>query len=191
MYVVIEGVDTSGKSTQIELLKEKFKSAIFTKEPGGTNLGKNIREILLNGEVKSYIAELFLFLADRSEHFEEVVRPCLDRLVISDRGFVSGIAYAMSNGLNMELKEMIELNKLALNSTFPDLIILLKIDKETIKKRLSKKSQDNIEKRGIEYLLDVQKNMQNILKELDIRYIEIDASKNIDQIHKIIMENIK
>ena len=191
MYVVIEGVDTSGKSTQIELLKQKFKSAVFTKEPGGTNLGKKIREILLNGEVKSYIAELFLFLADRSEHFEEVVRPCLDRLVISDRGFVSGIAYAMSNGLNIELKEMIELNKLALNSTFPDLIILLKIDKESIKKRLSKKSQDNIEKRGIEYLLDVQKNMQNILKELDIRYIEIDASKNIDQIHKIIMENIK
>ncbi len=191
MYVVIEGVDTSGKSTQIELLKQKFKSAVFTKEPGGTNLGKKIREILLNGEVKSYIAELFLFLADRSEHFEEVVRPCLDRLVISDRGFVSGIAYAMSNGLNIELKEMIELNKLALNSTFPDLIILLKVDKETIEKRLNKKSQDNIEKRGIEYLLDVQKNMQNILKELDIRYIEIDASKKIDQIHKIIMENIK
>lgn len=191
MYVVIEGVDTSGKSTQIELLKQKFKSAVFTKEPGGTNLGKKIREILLNGEVKSYIAELFLFLADRSEHFEEVVRPYLDRLVISDRGFVSGIAYAMSNGLNMELKEMIELNKLALNSTFPDLIILLKVDKETIEKRLNKKSQDNIEKRGIEYLLDVQKNMQNILKELDIRYIEIDASKKIDQIHKIIMENIK
>ncbi len=191
MYVVIEGVDTSGKSTQIELLKQKFKSAVFTKEPGGTNLGKKIREILLNGEVKSYIAELFLFLADRSEHFEEVVRPCLDRLVISDRGFVSGIAYAMSNGLNIELKEMIELNKLALNSTFPDLIILLKVDKETIEKRLNKKSQDNIEKRGIEYLLDVQKNMQNILKELDIKYIEIDVFKDIEEIYEILVEYIE
>ncbi len=191
MYVIIEGIDTSGKSTQIELLKQKFKDAIFTKEPGGTNLGKEIREILLNGKVVSSIAELFLFLADRAEHFEEVVKPHLAHLVVSDRGFVSGIAYAMSNGLKIELKEMIELNKLALNSTFPDMVILLKIDKETIIKRLGKKSHDNIEKRGIEYLLSVQKNMQNILKELGIRYIEIDASKKIEQIHNIIMENIK
>jgi len=191
MYVVIEGIDTSGKSTQIELLKQKFQDAIFTKEPGGTDLGKEIREILLNKEVKSSIAELFLFLADRSEHFEEVIKPHFTQLIISDRGFVSGIAYAMSNGINIELKEMIELNRLALNSIFPDLIILLKIDKETILKRLSKKSHDNIEKRGIEYLLNVQKNMQNILRELDIRYIEIDASKKIEEIHNIIMENIK
>ena len=191
MYVVIEGIDTSGKSTQIELLKQKFQDAIFTKEPGGTDLGKEIREILLNKEVKSSIAELFLFLADRSEHFEEVIKPHFTQLIISDRGFVSGIAYAMNNGINIELKEMIELNRLALNSTFPDLIILLKIDKETIIKRLNKKSHDNIEKRGIEYLLNVQKNMQSILRELGIRYIEIDASKNIEEIHNIIMENIK
>ena len=191
MYVVIEGVDTSGKSTQIELLKQSCKDAVFTKEPGGTKMGKKLRDILLEGHVQSYIAEFFLFLADRAEHFEEVIKPNFEKLIISDRGFVSGIAYALSNQIEIDLKEMIRLNKIALNSYLPDIVILLKIDKETIIKRLGEKNRDNIEKRGIEYLLNVQKNMQNILNELGIKFVEIDASKSINEIHKIILENIK
>ena len=191
MYVVIEGVDTSGKSTQVELLKQRFQDAVFTKEPGGTKLGKQLREMLLGGLIQSYVAEFFLFLADRAEHFEEVIKPNPEKLVISDRGFVSGIAYAMSNHIGIDFKEMIKLNKIALSSHFPDIVFLLKVDKDTIIKRLGKKSKDSIEKRGIEYLLDVQKNMQNILKELDIKYIEIDASKDIEEIHEILVENIK
>ena len=191
MYVVIEGVDTSGKSTQVELLKERFQDAVFTKEPGGTKLGKQLREMLLGGLTQSYVAEFFLFLADRAEHFEEVIKPNLEKLVISDRGFVSGIAYAMSNHISIDFEEMIKLNKIALSSHFPDIVFLLKVDKDTIIKRLGKKSKDTIEKRGIEYLLDVQKNMQNVLKELDINFVEIDASKDIEEIHEILVENIK
>jgi len=191
MYIVIEGVDTSGKSTQIELLKEKFKDAIFTKEPGGTKIGVKIRQMLLEDSLKSHIAELFLFLADRAEHFKEIIKPNLDKLIISDRGFISGIAYAMSNHSEVQPKDMIELNKMALEGHFPDIVFLLKVDKELIIQRLGKKDKDTIEKRGIEYLLDVQKNMQNILKELNIKFIEIDASKTIEEIHKIITENIK
>ncbi len=191
MYVVIEGVDTSGKSTQVELLKERFQDAVFTKEPGGTKLGKQLREMLLDGLTQSYVAEFFLFLADRAEHFEEVIKPNLEKLIISDRGFVSGIAYAMSNHISIDFKEMIKLNKIALSSHFPDIVFLLKVDKDTIIKRLGEKSKDTIEKRGIEYLLDVQKNMQNVLKELDIKFVEIDASKDIEEIHEILAENIK
>jgi len=191
MYIVIEGVDTSGKSTQVELLRKRFQDAVFTKEPGGTKLGKQLREILLGGLMQSYVAEFFLFLADRAEHFEEVIKPNLEKLVISDRGFVSGIAYAMGNHIEVDFKEMININKIALSSHFPDIVFLLKVDKDTIIKRLGKKSTDSIEKRGIEYLLDVQKNMQNILKEMDIKYVEIDASKDIEEIHEILVENIK
>ena len=191
MYVVIEGVDTSGKSTQVELLKERFQDAVFTKEPGGTKLGRQLREMLLGGLTQSYVAEFFLFLADRAEHFEEVIKPNLEKLVISDRGFVSGIAYAMSNHISIDFEEMIKLNKIALSSHFPDIVFLLKVNKDTIVKRLGKKSKDTIEKRGIEYLLDVQKNMQNVLKELDIKFVEIDASKDIEEIHEILVENIK
>ena len=61
MYVVIEGIDTAGKSTQLDLLKKKLPNAIFTKEPGGTTLGLKLRTMALNGEAKSKIAEMFLF----------------------------------------------------------------------------------------------------------------------------------
>ena len=74
MYAVIEGIDTAGKSTQLELLKEKLPYAIFTKEPGGTPLGIKLRNMALDGEAKSKIAEMFLFMADRAEHIEEVIK---------------------------------------------------------------------------------------------------------------------
>jgi dTMP kinase len=190
MYVIIEGIDTSGKSTQIELLKNKFKNAVFTKEPGGTGLGVKIRQMLLEGHVQSTKAELFLFLADRAELFEEIIKPNLNNLIISDRGFVSGIAYAMSNHIKVDFDEFLKLNALALDGNFPDIVFLLRVDKKTILQRLGRKEQDNIEKRGIEYLLDVQKNMQNIIKKINTKYIEIDASKSIDEIHKEIVKNI-
>ena len=72
MYIILEGIDTAGKSTQLDILKQKYPTAIFTKEPGGTNLGTNIRDMVLNGKAKSKVAEMFLFLADRAEHIFEV-----------------------------------------------------------------------------------------------------------------------
>ena len=87
MYVVIEGIDTAGKSTQLEILKQKYPEAIFTKEPGGTEIGTKIREMVLNGEAKSKVAEMFLFLADRAEHSFQVVKQNPDSIIISDRGF--------------------------------------------------------------------------------------------------------
>ena len=68
MYLVIEGIDTAGKSTQLDILNKKFPQAVFTKEPGGTALGIKLREMALSGEAKSKTAEMFLFLADRAEH---------------------------------------------------------------------------------------------------------------------------
>ena len=73
MYVVVEGIDTAGKSTQLDLLQKKYSNAVFTKEPGGTDIGIKLRAMALNGEAKSPIAEMFLFLADRAEHIEEVI----------------------------------------------------------------------------------------------------------------------
>ncbi|MGB3751277.1 MAG: dTMP kinase, partial [Arcobacteraceae bacterium] len=94
MYVIIEGIDTAGKSTQLEILEKKYPEAIFTKEPGGTKVGQKIREMVLAGEAKSKVAEMFLFLADRAEHSYEVVKKHPDDIIISERGFLSGIAYA-------------------------------------------------------------------------------------------------
>jgi len=184
MYIVFEGVDTSGKTTQIELLKKIYPDAIITKEPGGTSIGQEFRDILLHKGLKSFKAELFLFLADRAEHFEEVIKPNLDKLIISDRGFISGIAYALTNHPNLDINFLISLNKFSLSNSLPNKVILFKTNKELILKRMSKKSEDSIEKRGLEYLLKVQENMIKVLKTLDINYTIIDSSKTIEEIHK-------
>lgn len=186
MYVVLEGVDTAGKSTQIEILKNKFKDAIFTKEPGGTKLGVKLRELILNGEANSNIAEMFLFLADRAEHTKEIIKPNLDSLIISDRSFISGIAYA----LNEDINSLLTLNSLALDGVLPDKIILLELSKSELENRLSNKQNDSIEKRGVEYLLSIQTRMKDIIQKLNINHKFIDASLQIEKIEKEIEDFI-
>lgn len=188
MYVIFEGVDTSGKSTQIELLKKEREDIVATKEPGGTKIGERIREIVLFEGVKSEIAETFLFLADRAEHFKEVVKPALDenRIVISDRGFISGIAYRMANNEKEDLDFLIKLNLLALENTLPDKVVFFKTSKELIKSRISGKRRDLIESRGEDYLLKVQDYMEKVIKKLNLDYIIIDAKESIEKINKTI-----
>ncbi|MEA3552931.1 MAG: dTMP kinase [Campylobacterota bacterium] len=184
MYVIIEGIDTAGKSTQLDILKQNYPEAIFTKEPGGTDLGVKLRQMVLNGEAKSKVAEMFLFLADRAEHSYEVVKPNKDNIVISDRGFLSGIAYAKSAPLEIA----ISLNIMALNGAFPDKIVILELSKEELENRLSQKEQDSIEKRGSQYLLDIQTRMIetiemiNNMSETKIDFIVIDAKKSIEEV---------
>ena len=180
MYVVIEGIDTAGKSTQLELLENKYKEAVFTKEPGGTDIGIKLRAMALNGEAKSKIAEMFLFLADRAEHIEEKIVPNLDKMVISDRSMISGIAYASI----FELEKMIELNLLATNNILPSHAILLELTPEELKYRLSQKQNDAIELRGIEYLINIQNRMKETIIKLEINHLFIDASLKIEEIEK-------
>ena len=191
MYILFEGIDTCGKTTQIELVAKKFQNAIITKEPGGTEFGKHAREILLNDSLSSKRAELLLFLADRAEHHEEVIKVNHDKLILSDRGFLSGIGYALANG-DFEFKHLLELNKFALEDTFPDLIILFETTMETLKERTSAedKELDGIELRGLEYLMSVQKHMRESLEKLDIPYLLIDATDSIQNIEEKITKHL-
>jgi len=188
MYVIFEGIDTSGKSTQINLLKKTLKNAIFTKEPGGTGLGKKLRDLLLNTKITSVEAEIFLFLADRAQHYQEVILPNKDKLIISDRGFISGISYALANHPFLDIDFLIKLNQFALQNTFPDKIIFFETNEDLIIQRLDKKEKDFIEQRGIKYLLLVQENMKKIMRRLNLNFYTIDASKSIEQIQKQIKE---
>jgi dTMP kinase len=190
MYILFEGVDTSGKSTQATLLQNYLKDSILTKEPGGTKLGLTIRDLVLHQGVGSHKSELFLFLADRSEHFKEVILPNLDKSIISDRGLVSGISYALANHKDYDLDFLIDLNSFALDGTLPDKIVLLKTDKELIKSRMSDKKEDMIEKRGIDYLLKIQDLMIKVIEKLDVDFIILDANESIETLHKKIKEFI-
>ncbi|GAA8109680.1 dTMP kinase [Helicobacter pylori] len=188
MYVVLEGVDGAGKSTQVELLKDRFKNALFTKEPGGTKIGESLRRIALNENI-SELARAFLFLSDRAEHAESVIKPALKekKLIISDRSLISGMAYSEFSSL--------ELNLLATQSVLPTKIVLLLIDKEGLKQRLSLKSLDKIENQGTEKLLTIQQKLKThayLLKEkFGCEVLELDAQKSVGDLHRQIVAFIE
>ena len=190
MYILFEGIDGAGKSTQIARLAAAFPQAIVTKEPGGTKLGENLREILLKENDLDKRAEILLFLADRAEHFGKIIKPNLDKMILSDRGFVSGMAYALACG-NFSFEELLNLNKFALQGNFPQKIVFFKADESTLRSRLNSRAQmDGIEARGFGYLLRVQDAMEEILQKLGVRYVTIDAAWDEEKITNLIKEFI-
>ncbi len=190
MYIVVEGIDTCGKSTQIELLTRAYPQAIITKEPGATELGSKIRELVLYSDGLCPVTELLLFLADRSNHASAVIKPNLGRLIISDRSLISGMAYALASK-KFDFEWLKKLNRFAMQDIMPDAIILFKIKEETLRARLGEKSHDMIEQRGIEYMLDVQQQLEFVAKALDIKTLLIHAEDSIDDIHTQIDNFIK
>lgn len=189
MYIAIEGIDTAGKSTQIEALKNHFPDALITKEPGGTAIGKEIRKLVLSAKTKSKRAEFLLFLADRAEHVEEIIEPNLHKMIISDRSAVSGVAYALTQG-NISTNELVSLNDFATKKIYPQKIFLLRLTKEELEFRLSQKELDGIELRGSEYLLQIQDSIKKASQLLDLTLVEIDATKPINEITKEILKDI-
>ena len=190
MYILFEGIDGAGKSTQIARLAATFPQAIVTKEPGGTKLGENLREILLKENDLDKRAEILLFLADRAEHFGKIIKPNSNKMILSDRGFVSGMAYALAGG-NFSFEELLNLNKFALQGNFPQKIVFFKADENTLRSRLGSRAQmDGIEARGFGYLLRVQDAMEGILQKLGVRYVTIDAAWDEEKITNLIKEFI-
>ena len=186
MYILFEGIDTCGKSTQIELIRRKYPDIIVTKEPGGTVFGERAREILLEGSIHSVRAETLMFLADRAEHYDEIVLPHRDDMLISDRGFLSCIGYAMAHS-DVSMEELIRLNRFALHGDWPDHIVFFETDMSTLKQRTGEKTLAGIEQRGLEYLLEVQKYMRNALRRLSLPYLIIDAREPVENIHQKIL----
>ncbi|AHE94173.1 TPA: dTMP kinase [Campylobacter fetus subsp. venerealis] len=192
MLVNFEGVDGVGKSTQISLLKEFRNDAVITKEPGGTEFGLMVRDYLLKNASKiSNKTEIFLFLADRAEHYEKVLKPNYANLVLNDRSFVSGMAYAMANDSSLDIGLLLDLNKFALNGDLGDKFVFLKADEILLRNRLfSRGTSDEIEMRGIEYLMRVQGFMSIILSDLKFDVLEIDASLEVLEIQEKIRKFI-
>lgn len=193
MHILFEGIDGVGKSTQIEIISKILPNCVKTHEPGATQFGKKIREILLNGDYDlSKNAEMFLFLADRAEHCDKFLSQNFDKTILCDRGFISGMAYAISNDKNIDANFLLELNLFVLGKNLPNAIVLFQADENTIKNRLNARSiTDRIEKRGIEYLLDVQENMLKLISTSSIPHIVIQAQKDTKTITNEILEFIK
>ena len=190
MYIAIEGIDTCGKSTQISLLKEALPEAVFTKEPGGTEVGAKLREILLGDYELDSRAEFLMFLADRAQHSHFLLKPALEqnKTVITDRSLISGLAY--SNKLFDESFK-VHATKFAMDGVAPDLCVLLELDEDELVSRLGAKEHDRIEKQGIAYLLEVQSNIIKYAEVLGVKLLKISAKMDRDKICQTIIDNIK
>lgn len=142
MFITFEGIEGTGKSTQIHKVKEFFeaqgKEVFLTLEPGGSRVGKELRKMLLHVDSKDItpIAELFLYLADRAQHIAQVVRPELEagKVVLCDRFADSTMVY-QGYGRGLDIPTLKQLNDVAVDKTWPDLTLVLDLDPEIGLKR--------------------------------------------------------
>lgn len=148
LYIVLEGVDSCGKSTQSLRLAENL-GATLTREPGGTAVGERLRSILLDPTYTSItpLTELLLMNADRVQNLSEIVSPSLasGRNVVSDRSFISTLAYqGIVRGLDFDLA--LQVCEIAMGSVRPDIVILLDIGIEQVKARRGKGLHDSTDR---------------------------------------------
>jgi len=196
LFITFEGVDGCGKSTQLELLKDYFiksgRKVVVTREPGAKGLGETIRTILLDydGDVSDR-CESFLFLADRAQNIDIIVKPALKegKIVLCDRHTDSSAAY-QGYGRGLDIEQINYLNDLATNSLKPDLTFVFDIDTETSMARVGK-NQDRMEKEGIEFQNRVRKGYLEIARKEPNRVKVINASKSIEEIHNEVLKIIK
>ena len=202
LFITFEGGEACGKSTQIKLLKDYIASRpdkedfVFIREPGGTKLGENIRELLLNYEEDSPTpkSELLLFLASRAQLFEKVILPALNegKTVIADRFFDSTVAYQgfARNILNAD--EILDLHKIILGNFKPDLTFYLKISpEEAFKRKAVFPTLDRMEKENMDFHQKVFEGYNYLSKIDDKRYVVLDATLPINNIHEMIIDKIK
>lgn len=188
LFLVFEGPDRSGKTTQAILLKDflitqGFK-VILTREPGGTDVGEEIRKILLNPQKKiSPLTELFLYEASRSQHIFEKIKPALDegKVVICDRFTIATLAY-QGYGRKIDLNTIKLLNDIATSRIMPDFIIGFKIPYDEYLRR-KRTTSDRIELEDEDFIKRVNDGYDKLYREYN-NILIVDSSKSIDEIHK-------
>ena len=196
LFITFEGCDGCGKTTQLELLEkflqQKGYETIITREPGAKGLGTKLREILLNydGEVSSN-CESFLFLADRAQHIDTLVKPAINagKIVLCDRHIDSTVAY-QGYGRGLDLDQINYLNNIATGGLKPDLTLLFDVDTETSMKRVGK-NQDRMEKAGIEFQERVRQGYLKLAQAEPERIKVFNSIKTIEQLHSEVIETIQ
>lgn len=198
LFITFEGGEACGKSTQIKLFKEYIQTRqdkdnfVFIREPGGTILSEKIRDLLLNfrQDAPTAKAELLLFLASRAHLYEKVLKPALEqgKIVVADRFYDSTVAYQGFARQIMPAQEILELNKMILNSLTPDLTFYLEIKPEIAFKRKGDDLLDRMESEPLEFHQKVYEGYRFMAEKEKNRFAVIDATKSIDEIHNQIKQ---
>ena len=191
LFIVMEGPDGSGKTTQINLLEQYLKEAgyecLITREPGGTVIGEEVRELILNPEYKemSPVTEMLLYAASRAQLVHEVIGPALEagRIVISDRFVDSSIVY-QGIARNLGISTVAAVNAPGIGIYRPDGIFFIDLSEaEGIRRKKNQKKLDRMEQESIDFHHLVSEGYRKVLAERP-EVIKIDGGKDIDVIQK-------
>src|SRR3954452_2405327 len=194
MFISLEGIDGSGKTTQAKLLAGALgEDVVLVREPGGTETGERVRGLLKDpGRDLDPLAELLLFCAARAELVAEVIGPARDdgRDVVCDRYSDSSIAYqGVARGLGAERVE--EICDLATGGVWPDLTILLRIEPETAAKRIGRRKADRFEGEGIELQRRVADGYDEVARRHPERVRVVDAAGDRDAVHAAVLGEVQ
>ena len=196
LFITLEGADGCGKTTQLNLLKEYLTSRgyeiVVTREPGGKGLGEKLREILLNydGEVSDR-CEAFLYLADRAQNIDTIIKPAINsgKIVLCDRHTDSSVAY-QGYGREQNIDNINMLNELAVNGVHPDLTIVFDIDTETSMARVGAE-KDRLVSAGLEFHKRVRNGYLEIAKKNPQRIKVVDASQTIEDVQRDVIKIVE
>jgi dTMP kinase len=196
VFITFEGIDGSGKSTQIRKLKERLeevgKDVKVFRDPGGPVVSEKVREILLNPDYEiDPVTELLLFSASRSQLMSESVLPNLKQgaVVILDRFYDSTTTYQGYGRESISLEEIHKLNSIASHKRAPDLTIYMKVSLEDAKKRMAA-NKDRMELAGDLFFEKVIKGYNSLAKEEE-RFFTVDATKPANMVHEQIWNHIQ
>ncbi len=192
--IVFEGIDGAGKSTLMKRLQQeaqqKGRTTYMTREPGGTDLGERIRQLLLTKDQEAPTAwtELFLYEAGRRQHVDLVIKPRLQKqeLILCDRFTDSSLAF-QCGGRGLDRKLVEQLNNLATDSLKPDLVVLVDVSVEEGEKRRANRQQDRFESEATDFHKRVQDYYRMLAKEKDSKnWLVIDGSQTPEQLFQIV-----
>jgi dTMP kinase len=199
LFISFEGIDGVGKSTQLDLLVRYFeelgRTVCRTLEPGGTALGREIRELLLHrkGEVAPR-AEALLFAADRAHHVATLVRPALERgeVVVTDRYLDSSVAY-QGSGRDLGFEQVRDLSLFAVDGLLPHLTVLLDLDAEKAAARRSNTGAepDRLERAKTEFFETARQSYLTMAAAEPSRWLVLDAEQSVEAMQAKIRERVQ
>ena len=189
-YIAFEGWEASGKSTQARILAQQL-NAVLTREPGGTDLGLAIRDLLLgDGPEPTERAEALLFAADRAQHLAEVVEPALaeGRDVITDRSYGSTLAY-QGHGRGQSLDELMRLVEWSSGGLLPDIVVLITVSAETADSRLGE-YRDRMESEDADFAQRVIEGFVTLANSDPSRWLIVDGDGSIEEVAERVAEAV-
>lgn len=190
LFIALEGGDGAGKSTQGRLLREWLEglghTVVVTREPGGTDFGRSVRELVLHGDHVAPRAEALLFAADRAHHVETLIRPALERgeVVITDRYMDSSIAY-QGAGRDLGVDEVRELNLWATGGLVPSLTVLVDLPAAVGRARRAG-VHDRLEAEADDFHGAVRERFLALAGADPHRYLVVDGELSRDRIHELV-----